>query len=48
MKNDGVKEAKSSPLNLKTGKIKQVFFWTLVVIMPLVNHTILSIFQKLF
>jgi len=36
MKNDGVKEVNSSPSNLKTGKIKQVFFWCLLVIMPLV------------
>ena len=36
MKNDGVREAKPSPLNFKTGKIKQVFFWVLLVIMPLV------------
>ena len=42
MKNDGVKEAKSSPSNLKTGKIKQVFFWTLLVIMPLVIIELLS------
>jgi hypothetical protein len=42
MKNDGVKEAKSSPSNLKTGKIKQVFFWGLLVIMPLVIIELLS------
>lgn len=42
MKNDGLKEVNSSPSNLKTGKIKQVFFWCLLVIIPLVIIELLS------
>ena len=36
MKNDIVTEAKASPSNPKTDKIKQVFFWCLLIIIPLV------------
>jgi hypothetical protein len=42
MKNDPVKEVKSSPSDLKAGKIKQVIFWTLLVIMPLAIIELLS------
>lgn len=36
MKKNVVKGAKSSPVNLKKSKIKQAFFWCLLVIIPLV------------
>ena len=42
MKNDIVTEAKASPSNPKTGKIKQVFFWCLIVILPLVITELFS------
>jgi hypothetical protein len=42
MNSNDVKEVNSSLSNLKTGKIKQVFFWCLLVIMPLVIVELLS------
>jgi hypothetical protein len=42
MENDGVKETESSPSNLKTSIIKRIFFWGLIIIVPLALMELLS------
>jgi hypothetical protein len=42
MKNDGIKETESSPSNLKTSIIKRIFFWSLIIIVPLALMELLS------